>query len=497
MKIKLDPFNASFASYVISIVIIVAALLLYQESVKLVGALPPYIFFYPAVIITALLGGFGPGILATAAAALLAAYWILPPYGFAVSSLPDIVGMVIFSFSSILICVVALLYRRARQKAADYAADLVHHEERKKADEALRKSQEQFHTLADSIPNLAWWANGDGYITWYNHRWYEYTGTTPEQMEGWGWQSVHDPKVLPEVLEQWKRSIATGQPFEMEFPLRGADGVFRPFLTRVLPLKDQAGQVLRWFGTNTDISALKQAGEALEERTKQLEDTNKELESFSYSVSHDLRAPLRAIDGYSRMILRQQGDKFDENTKHQFDVIRQNVKMMGQLIDDLLTLSHLGRQELSMSRLNMEDLHRDVWEELKAANPDKPIDMKISNVPPGMGDRSLIKQVLINLLSNAIKFTRIREVPFVEFGGYVTETENVYYIRDNGVGFDMQYHGKLFGVFQRLHNAAEYEGTGVGLSIVQRIINRHGGRVWAESEPDKGATFYFSLRRIG
>jgi PAS domain S-box-containing protein len=134
--------------------------------------------------------------------------------------------------------------------------------ERKKAEEALRESETQFRTLADSIPNLAWWANADGYITWYNRRWYEYTGTTPEEMEGWGWQSVHDPEVLPRVLERWKASIDTGEPFDMEFPLRGADGIFRPFLTRVMPLKDSAGRVFRWFGTNTDITELKKAEEA-------------------------------------------------------------------------------------------------------------------------------------------------------------------------------------------------------------------------------------------
>src|SRR5512142_520898 len=132
-----------------------------------------------------------------------------------------------------------------------YAFDIT---ARKRAEEALKASEEQFRALADSIPNLAWWANGDGYITWYNRRWYEYTGTTPEQMEGWGWQSVHDPAALPDVLKKWKASIASGQPFEMELPLRGADGTFRWFLTRITPLRDSAGQVLRWFGTHTDVT---------------------------------------------------------------------------------------------------------------------------------------------------------------------------------------------------------------------------------------------------
>ena len=240
---------------------------------------------------------------------------------------------------------------------------------------------------------------------------------------------------------------------------------------------------------------VKDLNERLERQVAELNAINKELESFSYSVSHDLRTPLRAIDGYSRMILRQQGDQFDENTRRQFDVIRDNAKMMGQLIDDLLAFSRLGRQALSLTKLNMEALTRGVWEELKTIHPDKPMILKIDHLPPGTGDRSLIKQVLINLLSNAIKFTRVREAPLVEVGGTGAETENVYFVRDNGVGFDMRYHDKLFGVFQRLHGATDYEGTGVGLAIVQRIIQRHGGRIWAESEIDKGAAFYFSLPR--
>lgn len=244
-------------------------------------------------------------------------------------------------------------------------------------------------------------------------------------------------------------------------------------------------------------AALKEANEMLEKRvadcTAQLEAVNKELESFSYSVSHDLRTPLRAIEGYSRMILRQEGENFDEKTKSLFDTIIDNTKMMGQLIEDLLALSRMGREAISLSTLNMDKLINDVWDELAANGLERKIDLKISHVPPVMGDRLLIKQVLVNLLSNAVKFSRVRNIPLIEVGGYQTKTNNVYYIRDNGVGFDMQYYKKLFGVFQRLHSADDFEGTGVGLAIVYRIINRHGGKIWAEGDVDKGATFYFTL----
>ncbi len=228
-------------------------------------------------------------------------------------------------------------------------------------------------------------------------------------------------------------------------------------------------------------------------RTKLLEVTNKELESFSYSVSHDLRAPLRAIDGYARMILRDQKDTFNVDAKRKFDLIRNNAQMMGKLIDDLLSFSRLGRLEISMSKLDMEGLVNDIWMELQIITPDRKIDIKINNIPPGCGDRTLIKQVYSNLLSNAVKYTRLKNKALIETGGYREGNENIYYIKDNGVGFDMEYYNKLFGVFQRLHSADDYEGTGVGLAIVQRIIHRHAGRVWAESKVEEGTIFYFSL----
>lgn len=231
----------------------------------------------------------------------------------------------------------------------------------------------------------------------------------------------------------------------------------------------------------------------IEFRTKLLEVTNKELESFSYSVSHDLRAPLRAIDGYTRMILRDQKDKLSDEVKRKFDLIRSNTQMMGKLIDDLLSFSRLGRLEINMSRLDMDGLVHDVWKELQVINPDRKVDLKMNDIPSARGDRTLIKLVYSNLLSNAVKYTKFSDQAWIETGGYAEGDENIYYVKDNGVGFDMEYYDKLFGVFQRLHSQEEYEGTGVGLAIVQRIIHRHGGRVWAEGKVDNGAVFYFSL----
>ncbi|MCE5265854.1 MAG: two-component sensor histidine kinase [Deltaproteobacteria bacterium] len=231
----------------------------------------------------------------------------------------------------------------------------------------------------------------------------------------------------------------------------------------------------------------------VESLNNQLEAANKELESFSYSVSHDLRAPLRAIDGYSRMILRREEKNFDGETRRQFDSIRSNVDTMGHLIDDLLAFSRLGKQEMTKSRLDMEWMIRDVWQNLITIHPDRNMVLGVEGVQPGMGDRSLIREVFSNLLGNAVKFTRSREVTRIEVGSRVEGNETTYWIRDNGIGFDMQFHDKLFGVFQRLHSPNEYEGTGIGLALVNRIIHRHGGRVWAEGKVDAGATFYFSL----
>jgi signal transduction histidine kinase len=244
---------------------------------------------------------------------------------------------------------------------------------------------------------------------------------------------------------------------------------------------------------NTEIQRFNQQLEQnIKARTIELEAANKELEAFSYSVSHDLRAPLRSIDGYSRVMIEDYGDKLDDEGKRTLNVIVKNAVRMGHLIDDLLNFSRIAKQNLIKVQLDMTLIATSVAEDLKSQQK-KNVEINIKPMLRVEGDSSMIRQVLTNLISNAIKYSTKKEKPVIEIGSFAESGSNVYYVKDNGAGFDMAYYDKLFGVFQRLHSGNEFEGTGVGLALVHRIITKHNGKVWAEGKVDEGATFYFSL----
>jgi signal transduction histidine kinase len=246
-----------------------------------------------------------------------------------------------------------------------------------------------------------------------------------------------------------------------------------------------------------EINAINRELEArVERRTADLETANKELEAFAYSVSHDLRAPLRAIDGFSQMLLEDYRDRLDAAGQHQLEVVRMNAVRMNKLIDDILAFSRCARNPLAPEAVDIAAVARNAFAELAAAAPERKMRLVVGNLPAAAGDRTMIAQVLTNLLSNAVKFTRPREEALIELEGRVGDGELIYCLKDNGVGFDMQYVDKLFGVFQRLHGVEEFEGTGVGLAIVKRVIQRHGGRVWAEGKVGEGADFFFTLPMI-
>ena len=270
------------------------------------------------------------------------------------------------------------------------------------------------------------------------------------------------------------------------------------------PIKDSTGRIVGASKVARDITNRKRAEaeirqlnaeleERVAKRTAELEAANRELEAFSYSVSHDLRAPLRAVNGFAGIVLEDFGPQLPEEGRRYLERIRNGGQRMGELIDDLLAFSRLGRQPMNRQTVDFAKIVRDALEELKPQQNGRQMELRISELPACNGDPVLVKQVWVNLLSNAIKYTRDRKPAVVETGGARENGETVYFVRDNGAGFDMRYADKLFGVFQRLHRADEFEGTGVGLAIVQRIIQRHGGRVWAEAEVNRGATFYFTL----
>ncbi len=297
-----------------------------------------------------------------------------------------------------------------------------------------------------------------------------------------------------------RRNDPQGAPRNYEVRFICRDGTVRNTYVTVDMIPSSPKSVLSFM----DITDLKKAeqrvrhmNEELEERvterTAQLQAANKELEAFSYSVSHDLRTPLITIEGFSRLLLKKHAGHLDPDGLRLLDAISQAARQMGQLINDLLMLSHLKKEEFTLLEVDMGELARTTFAELKAITPDRDIDFVLADMPPAFGDRLMIHQVYTNLLSNAIKFSRTKKHAVIEVGGFRRAEANVYYVKDNGVGFDMHYADRLFGVFQRLHSQDEFEGTGVGLAIVKRIITRLGGKVWALGKGGEGATFFFTL----
>jgi light-regulated signal transduction histidine kinase (bacteriophytochrome) len=281
---------------------------------------------------------------------------------------------------------------------------------------------------------------------------------------------------------------------------------YRLVSVRAVPVVSDSDEVVEWIGAITDIEDQRRTDDELRTlnaeledrvaaRTSALEAANRELESFSYSVSHDLRAPLRAISGFSNLLWEDHKDYLDTEAQRKLGIIRSQAERMGALIDDLLAFSRLGRKSMEPAQLNMAELANNTFQRLNQHTENAAVTFHVGKLPPATADRSLLEQVWSNLLSNAIKFSSREENPVVEVGAIVDEHENVYFVRDNGAGFDPRYSDKLFGVFQRLHDESEFPGTGVGLALVHRIITRHGGRVWADSRPGDGATFHFSLPR--
>jgi PAS domain S-box-containing protein len=361
---------------------------------------------------------------------------------------------------------------------------------------ALLESEERLRSVLDNSQDVIYRLNLEtGRYDYISPSVLEVTGFSADELMAHDVEKalmmIH-PDDRPGVLAALAHLEGVGHA-RLEYRQQTKSGEYRWISNSMSLIRDDEGRALYRNGNIRDINESIHAEEALMEQAAKLEELNKELESFSYSVSHDLQAPLRAIDGFSRKLARDYGDKLDHAGIHLIDVIRDNTKKMGTLIKDLLSFSRVQKNNMNISEINMNMLVNEVWNEIQAECQEREINFVATNILSGQGDRALVRQVLYNLISNAVKFTRNQKQSFVEMSSHQDHNGIVYCLKDNGVGFDMAHYEKLFGVFQRLHRDEEYEGTGIGLALVHRIVKRHGGRVWAEGEVNKGATFYFML----
>jgi len=361
-------------------------------------------------------------------------------------------------------------------------------------EERVRQRTSELSDLYNNAPCGYHSLDADGLFVMVNDTELAWLGYAREEIVGRKkLADVITPESVAKFVAIFPEFKKRGRISNLEFEIRRKDGSTLPVLVSASAIYDADGRYVMSRSTLIDYSEQVRARAAARIQQEKLLAANKELEAFSYSVSHDLRAPLRAIASFGKILEDEYAPRLDVEGRRILEIIIENTGKMGQLIDDLLAFSRLSRQTLAMSCFDPAPLAQEVFAELQAQEKGRKIEFKIGRLTPAFGARSMLRLVLANLLSNALKFTRGRKQARIEFSGRAEKDGNVYFVKDNGVGFDMKYVDKLFGVFQRLHASSEFEGNGVGLAIVQRIVARHGGRVWTEGKVGKGATFYFAL----
>ena len=344
----------------------------------------------------------------------------------------------------------------------------------------------RFRLLAEALPALVWMARPDGFLDYYNQRWYDYAGLSAEQLTGWGWEVTWHPADLPDGHVRWLEALRTGQPYEYEARFRRAvDGGFHWHLIRAVPLRDREGRMLRWVGINTDIEEQKHTA-------AELQRVNEELQQFANIVSHDLSEPLRTISNFLQMFLRRSQTKLDGEDKEYLAFAVDGAQRLQRMITDLLDYTRASGQAEAFTVVDGEALLARVCDALQVAVTESGTVITHDPLPTVQGDATRLGQVLQNLISNALKFHG-QALPRIHVSA---QREGQYWrfaVQDNGIGIEPKQAGRLFQVFQRLHTRSEYPGTGIGLAICKKIVERHGGRIWVESTPGNGATFYFTI----
>ena len=385
---------------------------------------------------------------------------------------------------------------------ASYVGFRYNHEKQTQLKNELRDTNRFINTIIENIPNMIFVKDAKNLkFIRFNRAGEKLLGSSREELIGKNDYDFFPKEQADLFIQKDKEVLLSGELSDIaEEAIQTREGL-KWLHTKKIAITDENGIPQYLLGISEDItnsrhylSEIKQLNVDLENTVNQLTSANKEMEAFTYSVSHDLRAPLRIIDGFGEILLKDYGDNLDAEGKHTLEVIMANAKHMGQLIDDLLNLSRLGRTPLNIKQVGILELVEDVVHALTVMEPNAvKTEIKIKPLTDCQCDANLLRQVWINLIANAIKYSRKSPSPYVEIGCEIKDAQTVYYIKDNGVGFDMKYYNKLFGVFQRLHKVSEFEGTGVGLALVHRIITKHNGKIWAEAAEQKGATFYFSL----
>lgn len=377
-------------------------------------------------------------------------------------------------------------------------------ESRKKAEEALYRSEQLFRTLTETAPVGIFRTDIHGSTTYVNPYWCSISHMSRSEALNNGWLNAVHPDDRDRVAANWQKAVNAGDYSREEYRFLHTDGTVTWVSGQAVPHKDDQENLIGYIGIIYDITERRNAEEAIrklneelerrvEERTAQLKTVNQELEAFSYSVSHDLRTPLQIIDGYSSVLHDDFVSSPDTKGLEDIQRIRNAVKKMAALIDDLLKLSRISRAEISRFPVNLTELAEALIPDITCQEPDRKIQWEIEKDLRANCDSKLIQIVLTNLFCNAVKFTRHQPHPIIEFKKTTGDGETVFWVRDNGAGFDTQYAYKLFNAFERLHKTSEFEGSGIGLATVRRIIQKHGGRVWAEGAVNRGATFYFTL----
>ena len=446
--------------------------------------------FLLAIVVTVWYAGVGPGILAVVLSSLAFDFFFTEPvYSFYVSR-SELPYYFVFILFALLLTWFSAVRRRVER-------DLLQSRDELEQEVAMRTQQA---SLLNLTHDTIFVRDMSDVITYWNRGAQELYGWRAEEAIG---KRSHDllRTVFPAPLDDIAADLLRNGRWEGELEKTKSDGTRVVVASRWSLQRNEQRIPIAILETNNDITQRKrgeeevrQLNQELGKRTIELEAINKELEAFAYSISHDLRAPLRHMVGFTELLQKNASSVVDDKGRRYMTTILESAKRMGTLIDDLLAFSRIGRAEARESIVNLEELINEVRSEVAQEAEGRNITWKLGPLPNLYGDRSMLKLALVNLLSNAIKFTRPRPQPEVEVG--CAEKQNgriVIFIRDNGVGFDMKYANKLFGVFQRLHRPEEFEGTGIGLATVQRIIRRHGGEVWAEGFVDKGATFFFSV----